>query len=85
MLHLALPFFAFGLATAAPSYGHGSHYGYGQQVWDLADPKAPDNALWVIVDRVRAPAAKGDYVLRWRWDAEQTSQVWSSCADITVV
>ena len=60
-------------------------YGYGQQVWSLADPKAPDNALWVIVDRVRAPAAKGDYVLRWRWDAEQNPQVWTHCADISVV
>ena len=27
----------------------------------------------------------GDYVLGWRWDCEMTSQVWSSCADITIV
>ena len=27
----------------------------------------------------------GDYVLGWRWDAEMTSQVWSTCTDITIV
>ena len=26
----------------------------------------------------------GDYVLGWRWDCEQTTQVWSTCADITI-
>jgi hypothetical protein len=26
----------------------------------------------------------GDYVLGWRWDCEQSSQVWSTCADITI-
>ena len=66
-------------------------YGYGQQVWDLTpektaragNPLAADT--WQIVDRVRAPAARGDYVLRWRWDVEQNPQIWSHCADIRVV
>ena len=26
----------------------------------------------------------GDYVLSYRWDCEMTSQIWQSCADITV-
>jgi len=40
-----------------------------------------------IVDRVVVPAGlePGAYVLGFRWDAEQTSQVWSSCADIRIV
>jgi len=38
-----------------------------------------------LVDRVRAPEEEGEYVLSWRWDTEQKSQVWSSCADIVVV
>ena len=40
-----------------------------------------------IVDRLRVPAdlAPGKYVLQWRWDCEETAQIWSSCADITVV
>jgi hypothetical protein len=39
----------------------------------------------VIVDNVRVPEAAGEYVLRWRWDTEQNPQVWTNCADITVV
>ena len=27
----------------------------------------------------------GHYVLSWRWDAEQTKQVWSHCSDILIV
>jgi hypothetical protein len=40
-----------------------------------------------VVDQVHVPAdlAAGDYVLSWRWDAEQTKQVWSQCADVHVV
>ena len=37
-----------------------------------------------IVDRVRVPHAVGEYVLSWRWDCEETNQVWNSCADIRV-
>ena len=36
----------------------------------------------IVVDGSWAP---GEYVLGWRWDCEQTSQVWSSCADVTIV
>ena len=25
------------------------------------------------------------YVLGWRWDCEATAQVWSNCADVTLV
>jgi len=39
---------------------------------------------WSIVDRVQVPDTPGEYVLSWRWDCEETAQVWSSCADITV-
>jgi hypothetical protein len=40
-----------------------------------------------IVDLLDVPEdlAPGDYVLGWRWDAEESNQVWSSCSDITVV
>ena len=39
---------------------------------------------WEIVDKVVAPSTPGDYVLQWRWDNEQTPQIWTSCADIKV-
>jgi len=38
-----------------------------------------------IVDEVKVPAGlSGDYVLSWRWDVEQTPQIWSGCADVTI-
>jgi hypothetical protein len=37
-----------------------------------------------IVDEVQVPMAKGEYVLSWRWDCEETDQVWNSCADIVI-
>ena len=42
---------------------------------------------FAVEDEVVVPAdiAPGEYVLGWRWDAEQTTQVWASCADITIV
>jgi hypothetical protein len=40
---------------------------------------------WAIVDRVRVPEKAGDYVLRWRWDIEQNPQVWTNCADVSIV
>ena len=40
-----------------------------------------------IVDRVEIPRrlAAGYYVLGWRWDCEESNQIWSSCSDITIV
>ena len=40
---------------------------------------------WYITDRVYAPTEPGDYILQWRWDNEQTPQIWTTCADIQVV
>merc|ERR1712178_417920 len=37
-----------------------------------------------IGDFVKVPDAPGRYVLSWRWDAEQTPQVWTNCADIYI-
>jgi len=39
-----------------------------------------------IVDQVQIPAdlLPGDYVISWRWDCEQTPQIWSGCGDVTV-
>lgn len=40
-----------------------------------------------IVDTLHIPAGltRGRYVLQWRWDCEETDQVWASCSDVTVV
>ena len=40
-----------------------------------------------IVDEVIVPAdiEPGAWVVGWRWDCEETTQVWSSCADVLIV
>jgi len=39
-----------------------------------------------IVDKVRVPKGlpAGDYVLGWRWDCEESNQVWMSCSDVAI-
>jgi len=38
-----------------------------------------------VVDTAQVPnLPEGKYVLSFRWDAEQTPQVWTSCADVTI-
>lgn len=41
---------------------------------------------WNIVDKVEVPKhlPSGDYLLSWRWDCEQSSQVWQNCADVRI-
>jgi len=40
-----------------------------------------------VVDEIEVPEdlEAGDYLLSWRWDAEQSPQIWQNCADITLV
>lgn len=40
-----------------------------------------------VEDTVIIPAdiEPGEYVLGWRWDCEETTQIWQSCSDITIV
>lgn len=39
-----------------------------------------------IIDVVQIPEdlSAGEYLLSWRWDSEQTPQVWTQCADVTI-
>ncbi len=39
-----------------------------------------------IMDKVEIPdnIKPGKYVLGWRWDCEESTQVWSSCSDVTI-
>jgi len=39
-----------------------------------------------IVDNVALPWAlpEGDYLLGWRWDCEESNQVWQNCADVHI-
>jgi len=40
-----------------------------------------------VVDNVRVPAGlkPGKYVLQWRWDCEETDQIWASCSDVEIL
>ena len=60
-----------------PGMPHGTLSGNGEhEGWD-----------WSLMDRVKVPESlqPGSYLLSWRWDAEQSAQVWQNCADIQVV
>lgn len=41
---------------------------------------------WSIVDTLIIPEDldEGEYLISWRWDCEQTTQIWQNCADISV-
>jgi hypothetical protein len=40
-----------------------------------------------IVDKVAVPEnlEAGDYLLSWRWDCEQSHQIWQNCADVRIL
>mmetsp|Transcript_15652 Transcript_15652/g.15585 ORF Transcript_15652/g.15585 Transcript_15652/m.15585 type:complete len:212 (+) Transcript_15652:2-637(+) len=43
------------------------------------------NTPFEIVDTIQVPKGiEGDYVLSWRWDSEQSSQVWTQCTIVTI-
>jgi len=60
----------------------GHLYGYGVDYMNNGEPALNFN----IVDQLKVPEnlEEGEYVLSWRWDCEQTPQIWSQCADIKV-
>merc|ERR1712195_307203 len=51
------------------------HSGFGKNV--------PD---WSMMDKVLIPAdlEEGEYMLGWRWDCEESNQIWQNCADIVL-
>ena len=63
-------------------FGYRTGYGAG-----MGDDLKYGEFQWTLIDEVQVPEglAPGAYALSWRWDCEQTPQVWNSCADVTVV
>ena len=53
---------------------------------DVAGRCSGDATDVTVVDRLILPPElpAGAYVLGWRWDCEETAQVWASCADVFV-
>ena len=65
-----------GLQFPAPADGL---FGYGISIYPSVEP-----FKFSVIDKVQIPEdlEAGDYVLSFRWDCEQTPQVWNSCASI---
>jgi len=76
-----------GLGRCFPS--NGTHpAGGGDKSCSEAEERAwAERFGFNIVDEVAVPVdiAAGSYTLSWRWDVEQTPQVWTNCADIQIV
>ena len=45
------------------------------------DKETPRWKMWTA----DTPPVPGQYLLQWRWDNDQTPQIWTTCADITVI
>ena len=77
------------------SWGAGSNHlqtGDGFTPFCKDEPGYTCTGMWgpynmEIVDQVAIPAdlPAGSYVLGWRWDCEESNQIWQSCSDISVV
>ena len=54
--------------------------------WPEGYSSAPtQNMDFTMVDKLRVPQLEaGEYSLSWRWDCEETPQVWNSCADLSI-
>ena len=60
----------------------------GARTEDFPNPCGHNNAGKnpASMDEVYVPEVPpGEYVVGFRWDCETSSQVWSNCADITIV
>lgn len=47
---------------------------------------ANEGFAYSVVDKVKVPDSlrPGNYLLSWRWDCEQSHQIWQNCADIRI-
>jgi hypothetical protein len=56
---------------------------------NMAEPKVVgiEGFSYSVMDEVEVPEhlEEGEYLLSWRWDCEQSPQIWQQCADIRLV
>jgi len=73
--------FGFGMA----SYGVNYQQRVGPSITSATFEREKKHYDFQIVDKVLVPKdLEGTYVLSWRWDSEQTAQVWSNCAIVEI-
>jgi len=72
---------------AEPASGISGYLGDAGFLASSAGAGGIEGFSYSVVDEVEIPQelAAGEYVLSWRWDAEQSPQIWQSCADVTLV
>lgn len=60
---------------------------YPQARCSSVSPDGRSGFRFSIVDAVEVPLSlpAGEYLLSWRWDCEQSKQVWQNCADVRLV
>jgi len=65
---------------------HGTNSAKSTNNNDVQGDCSGDLTAAAIVDHVVLPSSlpAGDYVLGFRWDCEETAQIWSSCSDVTI-
>merc|ERR1712118_59426 len=61
-------------------------------VFNPIGPAAPqafgiEGFSFSVMDKVKVPEhlEEGEYLLSWRWDCEQSPQIWQQCADIRLL
>ena len=70
--------------------GNATHMPTSSKIWPDGNQHegacSGDWTLGMISDEVVIPKTikPGKYVLSWRWDAEETAQVWQNCADVNI-
>ena len=43
-----------------------------------------EHAEGPVDEQTLSPDPEGEYLLSWRWDCEQTTQIWQNCADVSI-
>lgn len=62
-------------------------FGGNNRTLPMSNSRPGDYLPFSIMDRIVVPSVlpTGQYLLSWRWDCEQSYQVWMNCADVTIV
>mmetsp|Transcript_30720 Transcript_30720/g.64674 ORF Transcript_30720/g.64674 Transcript_30720/m.64674 type:complete len:352 (+) Transcript_30720:2-1057(+) len=60
--------------------------GCDETCWGSTDNHTVGKVLPTITDALRVPndLPAGQYILGWRWDCEETAQIWASCSDVVI-
>ena len=73
--------------TAGSDCSRCGNFVHGETAYPEPAPGVRGAPIEGMLDVVKVPAdlPAGEYVLGWRYDCEATAQVWSNCADVTLV